>query len=148
MGTSQLDNLARIRQLKLEEPAQAELGGLMRSGNARLKDAQVQTLSLDSRFDLAYNAAHAFSLAALRWHGYRSEHRFTVFQCLEHTVNLPPAQWRVLDQAHRKRNVSEYEGHLDVDQSLVEALIRVAQEVASRVATLGPLPRIKSEGAK
>jgi hypothetical protein len=148
MGTSQLDNLVRIRQLKLEEPAQAELGGLMRSGNARLKDAQVQTLSLDSRFDLAYNAAHAFSLAALRWHGYRSEHRFTVFQCLEHTVNLPPAQWRVLDQAHRKRNVSEYEGHLDVDQSLVEALIRVAQEVASRVATLGPLPTIKSEGAK
>jgi hypothetical protein len=148
MGTSQLDNLVRIRQLKLEEPAQAELGGLMRSGNARLKDAQVQTLNLDSRFDLAYNAAHAFCLAALRWHGYRSEHRFTVFQCLEHTVNLPPAQWRVLDQAHRKRNISEYEGHLDVDQSLVEALIRVAQEVASRVATLGPLPTIKSEGAK
>jgi hypothetical protein len=66
MSTSQLDNLVRIRQLKLEEPAQAELGGLMRSGNARLKDAQVQTLSLDSRFDLAYNAAHAFSLGALR----------------------------------------------------------------------------------
>jgi hypothetical protein len=66
MGTSQLDNLVGIRQLKIEERAQAELGGLMRSGNARLKDAQVQTLSLDSRFDLAYNAAHAFSLAALR----------------------------------------------------------------------------------
>jgi hypothetical protein len=53
MGTSHLDNLVRIRQLKLEEPTQVELGGLMRSGNARLKDAQVQTLSLDSRFDLA-----------------------------------------------------------------------------------------------
>lgn len=139
MGLTQLDNLVRIRQLKSETPAQAELDGLIRSGSARLKDAQQENLSLDGRFDLAYNAAHALSLAALRWHGYRSENRYIVFQCLEHTVKLPPAQWRVLDQAHRKRNVAEYEGHLDVDQSLVEALIRVAQEVASRVATLGPL---------
>ena len=139
MGLTQLDNLVRIRQLKSETPAQAELDGLVRSGNARLADAQFENLSLDGRFDLAYNAAHAFSLAALRWHGYRSENRYTVFQCLEHTVKLPPAQWRVLDQAHRKRNVAEYEGHLDVDQSLVEALIRVTQEVASRVAALGPL---------
>ncbi len=106
---------------------------------ARLKDAALTNLSLDSRFDLAYNAAHAFSLAALRWHGYRSENRYTVFQCLEHTVKLPPEQWRVLDQAHRKRNLAEYEGHLDVDNALVDALIRVAQEVASRVRGLGPI---------
>ena len=138
MGLPRLDNLVRIRQLKAEEPVEAELDGLIRSGSARLTDAQLQSLSLDSRFDLAYSAAHAFSLAALRWHGYRAEHRFTVFQCLEHTVKLPPAQWRVLDQAHRKRNVAEYEGFLDVDRSLVEALIRVTQEVAVRVDALGP----------
>ena len=47
------------------------------------------SLSLDSRFDLAYNAAHAFSLAALRWHGYRSEHRYTVFQCLGESHGIP-----------------------------------------------------------
>jgi hypothetical protein len=143
MSSPQFENLVRIGQLKVESPALAEIDGLIRSGNARLKDAQIQKLSLDSRFDLAYNAAHAFSLAALRWHGYRSENRFIVFQCLEHTVKLPPAEWRVLDQAHRKRNVAEYEGYLDVDQSLVEALIRVAQEVAPRVLTLGPPPMLK-----
>ena len=65
MGIPQLDNLVRIKQLKAEEPAQAELDGLVRSGFARLHDAMVQTLSLDGRFDLAYNGAHAFSLAAL-----------------------------------------------------------------------------------
>jgi hypothetical protein len=148
MRSLQLENLVRIRQLKEESPARAEIDGLIRSGNVRLEDARIQSLSLDSRFDLAYNAAHAFSLAALRWHGYRSENRFTVFQCLEHTVKLPPAEWRVLDQAHRKRNVAEYEGYLDVDQSLVEALIRVAQEVASRIVTLGPPPMAKDAGAK
>ena len=139
MSLPQLDNLVRIRQLKAEAPAQSEIDGLIRSGTLRLKDAQVESLSLDSRFDLAYNAAHAFSVAALRWHGYRSEHRFTVFQCLEHTVRLPPELWRVLDQSHRKRNVAEYEGHLDVDRSLLEALVRVTQEVAARVAALGPI---------
>jgi len=139
MGLTHLDNLVRIRQLKLEPAAQAEIDGLMRSGSARLRDAQIQTLSLDSRFDLGYNAAHAFALAALRWHGYRSEHRYTVFQCLEHTVELPPSQWRVLDNAHRKRNVAEYEGYLDINQGVVEALIRAGSEVATRVAALGPV---------
>lgn len=140
MSLPKLDNLVRIRQLKAEPAAQSEIDGLLRSGGARLKDTQLQGLSLDSRLDLAYNAAHAFSLAALRWHGYRSENRYTVFQCLEHTVSLPSEQWRVLDQAHRKRNLAEYEGDLDVDQALVEALIRVAQEVESRVAGLGRVP--------
>lgn len=139
MGLQPLDNLVRIRQLKAEGATQAEIDGLIRSANARHQDAQLKGLSLDSRFDLAYNAAHAYALAALRWHGYRSEHRFTVFQCLEHTVRLPPEQWRVLDQAHRKRNVAEYEGHLEVDRALVEALIRVGQDVATRVVGLGPL---------
>jgi len=34
---------------------------------------------------------------------------------------------------------AEYEGDLDVDDALVEALIRVAQTVAERVSTLGPV---------
>jgi hypothetical protein len=48
-----------------------------------LKDAHHQGLSLESRFDLAYNAAHALCLAALRWHGYRSGNRFIVFQLFQ-----------------------------------------------------------------
>jgi hypothetical protein len=60
MGLPQLDNLVRIRQLKAESPTQAEMGGLTSSGNARLKDARVQTLSLDSLFDLAYKLRTPF----------------------------------------------------------------------------------------
>jgi hypothetical protein len=139
VGLPQLDNLVRIRQLKSEPASQLELSGLIRSGWARLTDSQTESLSLDGRFDLAYNAAHAFSLAALRWHGYRSESRYLVFQCLEHTVKLPPDEWRVLDQAHRKRNVAEYEGHLEIDKNLLESLIGVTSEVAARVEALGAL---------
>lgn len=93
----------------------------------------MKELSLESRFDLAYNAAHALSLAALRYRGYRSESRYLVFQCLQHTINLPKEQWRVLDQVHRKCNLAEYEGDVDVDEQLVEALMRVTREVAERV---------------
>lgn len=140
MPSSPLDNLVRIGQLKRELPARAEFDGLVRSGRARLADAMNPALSLESRFDLAYNAAHALALAALRWQGYRAANRYQVFQCLMHTLGLPAAQWRVLDQAHRKRNLAEYEGTLDVDAALVEALIRTTQRVADALAALGPVP--------
>ena len=136
MPLPELDNLVRIGKLKAEPPATSELTGLLRSGSVRLADAQRGELSMESRFDLAYNAAHAFSLAALRWHGYRSENRYLVFQSLTHTLNLPSAQWRVLDDAHRKRNLAEYEGDIEVVEALLAALLRVTNEVAERVRAL------------
>jgi hypothetical protein len=136
MPLLQLDNLVRIKKLKAEPPAKAEFEGLLRSGKARLEDAANKDLSPESRFDLVYNAAHALSLAALRWHGYRSDSRYLVFQCLEHTLDLPKEQWRVLDRAHNKRNVAEYEGDLDIDPELLDALLRVAGEVYRRACTL------------
>lgn len=83
----------------------------MRSGKARLKDAGSKGLALESRFDLAYNAAHALCLAALRWHGYRSANRYIVFQLLPHTLGLGPEVWRVLSKCHDIRNRAEYEGN-------------------------------------
>ncbi len=133
MSPSRLDNLVRIGQLKAEPPSEAEYQGLLRSGLCRLEDAGREELCLESRFDLAYNAAHALALAALRCRGYRSASRYLVFQCLQHTIDLPSEQWRVLDQAHRKRNLAEYEGFMDVDEQLVAALLRVTREVAKRV---------------
>jgi len=109
MTNDKLDNLVRIGQLKAEPASEEETAGLLRSGAVRLADAKNEDLSKESRFDLAYNAAHALSLAALRRAGFRSESRYLVFQCTQHTLDLEPEQWRVLDQAHRKRNLPEYE---------------------------------------
>ena len=136
MANEKLDNLVKIGKLKAEDSTDEEVNGLIRSGLVRLADAKNKTLNIESRFDLAYNAAHALSLAALRLTGYRSENRYLVFQCLQHTLELPNEQWRVLDQAHRKRNIAEYEGDVDVDEELVAALIRVADEVADGVTRL------------
>jgi hypothetical protein len=105
-----LDNLVRIGQLKVEPRNALEIARMLRMAHSRLADAQLQSLSLEGRFTSAYNAAHAAALAALRWHGYRSENRFTVFQCLTHTVGWTANRWRVFDAAHQKRNLAEYEG--------------------------------------
>ena len=136
MPQDELNNLVRIGKLKLEPPARAELEGLLRSGSLRLTDSRRTDISLESRFDLAYNATHALALAALRAEGYRANSRYLVFQCLQHTVGLSNAQWRVLDQAHRKRNLAEYEGELDVDEQLLVAMLRVAREIEKRVSSL------------
>jgi hypothetical protein len=139
MSIEKLDNLVKIGQLKVEAADQAELDGLMHSGAARIKDAERSDLSFESRFDLAYSAAHAFSLAALRFHGYPSESRYHVFQTLQQTVQLKPEEWRVLDRAHSVRNRSEYEGQLDPDQKLLESLLRIARDVEKHVLALGPI---------
>jgi hypothetical protein len=134
-----LDNLVRIGQLKVEPPVKAEINSLINYGQARLADAAIVTLTLGSRFDLAYNAAYALSLAALRWHGYRSENHFQVFQCLIYTLGLENAQWRVLDQAYRTHNLLEYKGCFDVNKTLVDSLIRITEVVARGVTALGPV---------
>jgi hypothetical protein len=140
MTSAELENLVRLGRLKREPPVASEIRGLLRSGEARLADATNRGLSLESRFDLAYNAAHALALAALRLRGYRSENRFLVFQVLPHTLGLPPATWRVLSKGHETRNMAEYEGALDVDEGLVDDLINAAEavRVALRAAGLPP----------
>ncbi len=133
MPNEKLENLVKIRQLKAEEASPEEIAGLLRSGIVRLEDSKNKDPNRESRFDLAYNAAHALSLAALRAAGYRSENRYLVFQCTQHTLKIEPELWRVLDQAHRKRNLAEYEGDIDVDDQLLDALIRVADMIAGKL---------------
>jgi hypothetical protein len=64
MAIENLQNLERIKLLKAERPSKEEFEGLIVSGQRRLKDAENEELSLESRFDLAYNAAHSLSLGA------------------------------------------------------------------------------------
>ncbi len=139
MPSPELDNLVRIGKLKQEPAAQKELEGLVQAGRSRLGDARKDNLTIESRFDLAYNAAHAFALAALRWWGYRSENRYVVFQALPHTVGLGPAVWRVLAKCHERRNAMEYEGHLEVDEQLLGDLLDATETVLRAVVALGPL---------
>ena len=71
-----LSNLVQTGSLRQEPPNRTECEGLLRSAIDRLTDARLETLSFSSRFDLAYNAARALALTALRLKGYRSDRRY------------------------------------------------------------------------
>jgi len=131
-----LDNLVKTGQLKHESYNQNEFIGLYRSGEARLIDAKLDCLSLESRFDLAYNSAHSLALAALRRHGYRANNRFIVFQVLPYTLNVGPEIWRVLSKCHDQRNLAEYEGYLDIDEQLLKELLISTNSLFSRISEL------------
>lgn len=140
MTLHELDNLVRIGSLKKEAGAQKEFDGLVHSGRKRLDDARNDNNSMEGRFDLAYNAAHALCLAALRWHGYRSDKRFIVFQCIPHTLGLDASVTRVLAKCHDRRNVAEYQGQLDVDEQIIGDLVKCTEKVYAAVRALGPVP--------
>jgi hypothetical protein len=127
--------------LAREAPDAKEFAGLVRSGLARLKDAAIPSLSLEGRFDLGYNAAHALCFAALRWHGYRSSNRYVVFQLLPHTLGLGPDVWRVLSKCHDLRNLGEYEGDLNIDERIVADLLAACRTVAGKIDALAPISR-------
>lgn len=127
MTSDKFENLVRIGQLKPEPPSAAELAGLKRSGLSRLADAERSDLSFASRFDLAYNAAHALALYALRRRGYRPDNRYLVFQLLPQTAGLAAGHWRVLAKAHEKRNTAEYEGYLEQDERLLVDMLTATQ---------------------
>ena len=134
---SPLENLCGPGKPLRAEPAdEREFSGLMQSGLARLGDAENPANSLDGRFDLAYNAAHALSLAALRRLGHRPESRYIVFQVLPHTLGLGPEVWRVLAKCHELRNQGEYEGLLDIDERMVRDLIAACRTLVRKLGTL------------
>lgn len=131
---SSLEKLTGAGKPLASEPANAaELEGLVRSAQARLRDARRADLSLESRFDLAYNAAHALCLAALRCLGYRAHHRYIVFQVLPHTLGLGPEVWRVLAKCHEVRNLGEYEGTLEIDENIVTSLVEATVVVSKKL---------------
>ena len=131
-----LDNLVKAGKLKAEPGNEQEMRDLLAMARTRLGDAKLAGASLEGRFTSAYNAAHSAALAALRWRGYRSENRFLVFQCLSHTLGWPAERWRVLDTAHNARNLAEYRGKLNVNESTVEELIVLIAELIEEVSNL------------
>ena len=98
-----------------------------------MKDAHSSALSFASRFDLAYNAAHALALTAMRLQGFRSDRRYLVFQCLVHTLGLNKVHVRLLALCHERRNLAEYEGYMDVDETLLAELLAATDALLTLV---------------
>jgi hypothetical protein len=138
MSKQELDNLVRINRLKAEPASRNEFAGMLKSAHTRLADAQNESLDPDSQFDLAYGAAHRLALAALRHQGYRSENRITVFQTLVHTLGSDSADVQIFLKAHHERNLTEYEGRMEIEEGLLSDLIRCTKKLETALAKLDP----------
>ena len=112
--TDALARLLKTGQLKGEPTSKSEIAGFLANADQALVDARIPALSSANRFKLAYDAAHALALVAMRAHGYRPGsgpgHRAIVFQSLVHTVRASPTLASSLNRYHTKRNRSEYDG--------------------------------------
>lgn len=140
MGKQELDNLVRIGNFKAEAASRKEFDGMVKSARRGLADAENESIETDSQFDLAYEAAHKFALAALRHQGYRSENRITVFQALVHTLGTGNADLQVFLRAHNERNLAAYEGRVDIDKKLLADLISATKRLEAAVRKLAPPP--------
>ena len=132
-----LENLVGTGQLIAEPTSVEEVSGFLLRAEEQLNDARTATLSPASRFSLAYDAAHAFALVALRANGYRPGrglgHRMVVFTTLPHTVGSPAAEWAALVRYHTKRNSTEYAGLVSASQAEARDLIELAGALRERV---------------
>jgi hypothetical protein len=81
MSLPELDNLVRIGQLKTEPRNALEVQRMLMMAGTRLKDAKLNTLSLEGRFTSAYNAAHAAALTAFILTKYAYSHRIYCLSC-------------------------------------------------------------------
>lgn len=99
--------------------AETGIARLISNGKARLEDARNKELNEESRFDLARAAACALSLAALQITGCRPNgNRYVLFECLKHTSGISGEDVRISDDAHRIRDLVEYEGGAEFDQQI------------------------------
>ena len=54
-------------------------------------------------------------------------------------MGLETIKWRVLDQCHKRRNIAEYEGSLEIDPQLLKELIQITEELLKLVTSMGKL---------
>lgn len=132
-----LENLLKIGRLHEHETTAREVIKMLDAAKRAVKDAEVEGVSAETRFDAAYRAIMQSATVALWAHGYRPAtstpgHHQTTTQSLVHTVDLPRGQMAVLDRLRNKRNVADYTGE-DIDDGSVEVCVEHAQELIDRV---------------
>jgi hypothetical protein len=116
--------LLKIGQLKEHPISAEEVQRLLNAAQRNLRDAHLEGLSAETRFDAAYKAIMQSALAALMMHGYRPDtsrpgHHVTVLQSTPLTLGLSSKRVVVFDTLRRLRNVADYTGD-DIDDSTAQ----------------------------
>jgi hypothetical protein len=110
---------------------------LLEAAHSSLQDAKLNSLSNESRFDLAYKAIMQLANAALQAKGYRvltskPGHQQLMIQALPLTVGLDNTTIILLDQLRKQRNAIDYSGDI-VSDALTSEVITQAETLLKLV---------------
>ncbi|NOX88436.1 MAG: hypothetical protein GXO77_05365 [Calditrichaeota bacterium] len=120
--------------LKQHQTSREEVQNILHIIERDLKDSQLNELSLDWRFAIAYNAALQCCTIALYCSGYKpsrgqSEH-YRVIQSLTLTMGEQFSEIRdYLNACRSKRNISDYDAAGTISTSETDELIKTAGEL-------------------
>ena len=132
-----LENLLKIGQLKRHDTDTVEVARLLEAARRNVSDANVEAISVETRFDAAYKAIMQLALAALMANGFRPDtnrpgHHMTVVQALPLTIGMADGRVAVLDALRRKRNLSDYTGE-DIDEGSLQQCLGEARQLLTEV---------------
>jgi len=109
-----------------------EISGLYKIVERDLKDAQIQEISEDRRFNIAYNAVLQLATILLYCKGYKIKgigHHFVTLRSLKEILE---GEYHPLidyfDSCRVKRNISDYDRAGEISKSEVEELIEEAKK--------------------
>jgi hypothetical protein len=133
-----LDNLVGI-SLDRIEPDPTAIKRLLVAGMRSIVDANMEGLSNEARFDLAYKGILQFANAALQLQGFRTltskpGHHMTMLQVLPLTLGVEPRMVRMLDILRKQRQVVDYSGDLVSPGSVREAFAQAGKLQALMLA--------------
>jgi uncharacterized protein (UPF0332 family) len=112
------------------ETSRQEILHLLKLAQRDLIDCQNASVSLDWRFNIAYNAALQCANAALAAAGFRASkdsHHYRVINSLEHTIRADGKLISSFDSFRKKRNTSEYDRAGAVSENELEDMIALAK---------------------
>ncbi len=131
-----LENLVG-KGLQREPSSREEIQRFLVKINAKLADAGQSSISLDSRFDLAYEALLQAGLAALRANNLRPDsrggHHVLALQTLHNRIGYPREKLRVQEEFRRQRATGLYDGSFVPTQAELDELRATAADLKTHL---------------
>lgn len=127
-----LENLIG-KGLEREPASRGEITRLLNKIATKLADAKVESISLETRFDIAYEALLQIGIVALRCHNLRPNsrggHHVIALQSLPLTIGYPRENVRLLEEFRKQRTAGLYDGSFSPSQGELNELINATTEI-------------------
>jgi hypothetical protein len=118
------------------ETSRQEIAHLLKLVDRDLRDCHNASLSVDWRFNIAYNAALQSANLALAASGFRAgreAHHHRVIRSLEYTIKLDVKRITRFDAFRKKRNASEYDRAGAISEKELGEMISFAADLKDLV---------------